>query len=84
MQDKIQMEEDMEIYTLLTFKENMTIFSLMAVFAIIWTTLMVILPLSIIFGYFALIISIVAASWMLPRNTDAGVEDNGKFVKVNL
>jgi hypothetical protein len=82
MLNEIIKEEDMDTYTALTLKDKIIMCSAMAVFAVIWVTLMVVLPLSIVIGYFALLSATVAALWMSPRNVDVGIEDNGNFVKV--
>jgi hypothetical protein len=83
MQNKFQTEEDMDKYFVPTLKDNIVMFSLIAVFAVLWAGIMFILPLPIIIGYFSLMIGIIAALWMSPRVVDVGVEDNGNFVKIN-
>jgi hypothetical protein len=83
MQNEFQKEEDMDKYSVPTLKDNIVMFSLIIVFSVLWITLMIALPLSIIIGYFSLMFGIVAALWMSPRIVDVGIEDNGNFVKVS-
>ncbi len=84
MQNEIQKEEDMDTYTALSLKENIKIWSMLAIFAVIWSALMFYLPAIVIVGYVSVMAAIVIALWMLPRNVNAGIEDNGNFVKVKL
>jgi len=81
MQNEIQKEEDMDTYTALSLKENLTIWSMMTIFAVLWVALMIYLPAIVIVGYFSVVAAIVATLWMFPRDTSTKIDSD--FVKVN-
>lgn len=62
MQDNNEKDDCMP----LTFKENFMIFSMLAVFAVIWVLLMIALPRVVVIGYFCFMGFILSVLWSNP------------------